>query len=481
MITMATNEMWENQIEAVRFALGHPSTMLNMDMGTGKTRVAIEVAFARGDAYTVLVVCPKSVVPVWRKNLQRFHPEGGWQCWDQTKGTVKSKAEALFKWVNSTNEENRECENLPIRFVVLNYDIVWRSPLSDLLRRVGFDTVVLDESHRAKAPGSKVSKYLAMLGKGVKYKMCLSGTPMANSPLDVYGQYRFLDPSIFGTRYDLFRDEYAIMGGPERNFVVGYKNQKRLNSRFQSIAYTCRMSDIADRLKLPDRLPPLVIGVDLPDRDMRTIKQLHKEFIAECGNNEGFVVLQNVLHLSLREQQITSGFAITQAGPAEEQELTELNTAKLDAFAEYLECVSPEESVAVFYVFKHDALALRKACAKVGRQVYELSGDINELAEWQNSDDGCVLITQIRSGAEGVDMTKAHRGVYFSLPHSLAFYEQSMARLHRPGQEKEVQFTYILANNTIDEKIFDCLAHKKSLIEGIQSGIVNLEYIKGGN
>ena len=61
-----------------------------------------------------------------------------------------------------------------------------------------------DESHRAKAAGSKVSKFLALLGKRVHYKMCLSGTPMANSPLDVYGQYRFLDSSIFGTNHYLF-------------------------------------------------------------------------------------------------------------------------------------------------------------------------------------------------------------------------------------------------------------------------------------
>lgn len=470
-------DLWQNQKEAVEFALSRPATMLNMDMGTGKTRVAIEVAFTREDVYTVLVVCPKSVVPVWRKNLQRFYPDGGWQCWDQTKGTVRSKAESLYKWINSTNEDNGGLITLPTRFVVVNYDIIWRSPMSDTLRREGFDMVVLDESHRAKAPGSKVSKYLAMLGKRVKYRMCLSGTPMANSPLDVYGQYRFLDPSIFGTRYDLFRDEYAILGGPEHNFIVGFKNQRKLNSRFQSIAYTCKLSDVADRLKLPDKLPPSVIEVELPARDMKTIKSLHKEFIAEC-KNDTFVVLQNILHLSLRERQITSGFTIAQSGPAEEPELTELNDTKEKAFADYLEDVDQNESLVVFYVFKHDAVALRHACNLKGRHVFELSGDVNELSTWQDWKSGGILIVQIQSGAEGVDMTKANRGVYFSLPVSLAQYEQSMARLYRPGQAKDVQFSYIIAKDTVDEKVFECLKHKKSLIEGIQSGIVNLDYLK---
>src|SRR5699024_4796093 len=130
----------------------------------------------------------------------------------------------------------------------------------------------------AKAAGSKVSKYLAMLGRRVRYKMCLSGTAMANSPLDVYGQYRFLDPTIFGTNHYYFLQRYAILGGPERRFVVGYKNQKELKEKFQSIAYSCRMSDVASRLKLPKYLPPMERMVKLPARDMVTSNRLAKEF-----------------------------------------------------------------------------------------------------------------------------------------------------------------------------------------------------------
>lgn len=461
------NEMWQNQKEALQFSLKHPSTMLNMDMGTGKTRVAIEAAFSREDVVKILVICPKAVVPVWRTNLSKFKNGCEWVCWDDTKGTVANKTKSLQSWFGESEIK---------QFVILNYDIAWRAPMSTLLRKVNFDMIILDESHRAKAAGSKISKYLAMLGKSTKYKMCLSGTPMANSPLDVYGQYRFLDPQIFGTRFDLFRDEYAILGGPEHNFIVGFKNQKRLNHKFQSIAYTCKMSEIADRLKLPEKLPPAISEVELSTKDMKVIKQLHKEFIAECDNN--FVVLENVLNLSLREQQITSGFIMTQAGPGEPQQITELNNVKQKAFEEYLDTLSPSEAVVVFYVFRHDAVVLRSACREMERPVFELSGDVNELSSWQEYKHGGVLIVQIQSGAEGVDMTKSRRGVYFSLPQSLALYEQSMARLHRPGQTERVQFTYILAKDTIDERIFKCLIHKKSLIEGIQSGVVNMDYLK---
>lgn len=469
---MIYQERWKNQEEALQFSLRNPYVMLNMDMGTGKTRVAIDTVFEREDVNLVLVVCPKAVVPVWRTNLAKFKDTECWTCWDVTKGTVSSKTESLKLWVDDLASIG--CKQ--VKFVIVNYDIVWRSPMSTLLRKLDFDMIVLDESHRIKAAGSKVSKFMAMLGKNARYRMCLSGTPMANSPLDIYGQYRFLDPYIFGTRFDLFRDEYAILGGPEHNFIVGFKNQKRLNAKFQSIAYTCKMSDISDRLKLPEKLPPVVSEVELPARDMKTIKQLHKEFIAEC--KDGFVVLENVLSLSLREQQITSGFAVTKTAPGEPETRVELNDSKQKAFEEYLDSISTEEPVVVFYVFRHDATMLRAACERMGRPVFELSGDVNELSSWQESECGGVLVVQIQSGAEGVDMTKSRRGVYFSLPQSLALYEQSMARLYRPGQTERVQFTYIIAKDTVDEKIFDCLTHKKSLIEGIQSGIVNIDYLK---
>ena len=316
---------WQNQEEALQFALEHPSVMFNMGMGTGKTRTALDTVFTRQDVHKVLVVCPKSILldRVWQKNLMKFHPEDKWVCHNLTEGTVKDKA-ALVKQVQ---EDDAHLNKYKI-FIVVNYDIVWRAELGDALRVFGFDAVILDESHKVKSAGSKVSKYAALLGKRIPYKMCLSGTPMANSPLDVYGQYRFLDPSIYGTRYDAFKEKYAVLGGPERRFVVGYKNLNELDAKFDSIAYTCKMSDIADRLKLPPELPPVERGVYLPKKDMDTLRELNRDFVAAC--EEGVIVVSNVLGKVLRQQQITSGFCVVTDGPGEAERIQELNTIKKD-------------------------------------------------------------------------------------------------------------------------------------------------------
>lgn len=461
------SERWQNQEEAFQFALEHPQCMLDMEMGTGKTRVAIDVAFARKDVRRVLVVCPKAVVPVWRENLEKFTEDHNtWCCWDVQKGSVKSKAESLRKWMPNPHAK---------QFIILNYDSVWRDPMGDLILKYGIDKVILDESHRAKAAGSKVSKYLAMLGKRIRYKMCLSGTPMANSPLDIYGQYRFLDNTIFGTNYNHFLQEYAIMGGPERRFIVGYRNQKELNRRFQLLAYTCKMSDVKDRIKLPDALPPTKHMVQLSARDMKTCKELARDFIAECGTSN--VVVKNVLSKMMRLQQIASGFCVVQDTPMDLPRTEELNTAKEDALADMLTDIAPEAPVVVFCVFRHDLDAVARSASKAKREAFEVSGSINQLNEWKQSTGG-VLAVQIQAGAEGIDMTISNHAIYYSIPHSLALYNQSKARLYRPGQKNAVSFHHILAEGTVDESMYKALIMKEDVIESIKRGTFDFGFMK---
>lgn len=464
------NNRWQNQEEAFQFALGHPSCMLDMEMGTGKTRVAIDVAFSRLDVTKVLVVCPKAVIPVWPKELAKHSGGRVYSCWTRdTKKTVYENAMELNKFITP------RCKPSEVKFAIINYDTVWKSQIGDLILKCRFDMVILDESHRAKSAGSKVSKYLAMLGKRVKYKLCLSGTPMANSPLDVYGQFRFLDNTIFGTNHNNFLQEYAIMGGPEKRFVVGLKNQKKLNEKFRSITYSCRMADVADKLKLPESLPPVCLPITIPTKDMKTSKQLSREFIAECG--QGNVVVKNVLVKMLRLQQIAAGFCQVQDNPLEPARIEELNTSKEDALVSILEDISPRLPVVVFCVFQHDLYAVHRAAERVGRVSKELSGRVNTLEEWKLIEGG-VLAVQIQAGAEGVDMTMAHHAVYFSLPHSLAMYNQSKARLYRPGQSHPVSFIHLIAQGTIDEAMYASLERKKDVVESVKDGSFDFGFIK---
>lgn len=468
---------WQNQEEAYQFAMRHSACMLDMDMGTGKTRVAIDVLTSRPDVRKVLIMCPKAVMDVWPKELKKHAPEASVEvlCLNG-RYTTTEKAELLRSFVVSGSHNKQ--------MVVVNYDSAWRGWLGEIIKRTHFDMVIMDESHRIKAAGSKISRFAASLGKTVPYRMCLSGTPMANSPLDVYGQYRFLDPSIFGTRYDLFTGEYAIMSATNPPFVVGYKNQQTLNAKFQSIAYSCKMANMRDQLKLPEVLPPNINTVSIPVKDRRLLKELSKEFIASCEG--GSIVANNVLVKILRMQQITSGYCSVQEDPSNfTGKIIELNSTKEDALVELLMEFPADERVVVFYVFVHDLHSIIRACdraadevdERLSRTVFELNGQINNLEEWKACTGG-VLAVQIQAGAEGVDMSCSHLCVYYSLPHSLSVFNQSQARLYRPGQHNRVLFNYLLAENTIDMVMFDALSNKQDLLDGIRSGKVDFGYLK---
>lgn len=471
---------WPAQEEALRFAMDRSACMLDMEMGTGKTRVAIDAALDRREVKRVLVVCPKAVMGVWPRELARYAGDRPYSVFVKGAGWSVERTEKLL--TEEVSRDDAYGSSRRTQFVVVNYDSVWRGGLGDYLVKLAdagmLDMVVLDESHRAKAAGSKVSKYLAMLGRRVPVRMCLSGTPMANSPLDVYGQYRFLDRSVFGTSYDAFLQRYAVLGGPERRFVVGYRNQQDLMERFRSIAYTCRMSDVADRVKLPEAMPPVRVGVELPPRDMRTLADLAEEFVAECA--DGFVTASNVLVKMLRMQQICAGFCPVQDAPLEDPEVREVNTAKADALRSILQDLPPDERVVVFCVFQHDLAEIRRVALLEGRTAFELSGREHTLDDWvgHRGDRGGVIAVQVQAGAEGVDMTCAHHAVYFSLPHSLALYDQSRARLYRPGQGERVSFLHLVAEGTIDEAVYESLQRKRDVIDAIRDGSFDFGYMK---
>ena len=464
-------ERWQNQEEAYQFSMQHPATMLAMDMGTGKTRVAIDVSMDRIDVWKVLVVCPKAVLSVWPKELDKHAVPNTFQVLTRQPGKIADEARRVKDFLTPRGVPGVK------RYVIINYDSVWRRELGETILKAGFDMVILDESHRAKAAGSKVSRFLALLGKRTRYKLCLSGTPMANSPLDVYGQYRFLDPTIYGTNHGAFMQEYAVMGGPERRFVVGYKNQKQLNEKFRSIAYQCSMSDVSQRLKLPDSLPPTTREVELPARDMKTLRELSREFVAECSTGNA-IIINNVLTRALRMQQIAAGFCQTVEEPGAPAEIEDLNTAKADALADYLEDIDPHERVVVFCQFRHDIDVIRKVAQDCGRgYCFELSGRENSLDHWKEK-SGAVLAVQIQAGSEGVDMTCSNHAVYFTLPYSLALYDQSKARLYRPGQTRPVSFVHLIASGTIDELIYQSLTRKRNLIDAIRDGSLDYGILK---
>jgi len=282
---------------------------------------------------------------------------------------------------------------------------------------------------------------------------------MPHSPLDLYAQYRFLDSSIFGTSFVQFRNRYAVMGGYGGYQILHYKNIPELHQKMYTRAFRVT-KDILD-------LPPyhhvdrtFVLGAE----SARFYKTLEDKMYAEVDDGE--VTVSNALVKLLRLQQVTSGYIMDDAGNTRY-----VDNSKESMLEDVLEDIDPVEPVVVFARFKEDLDRIRKIVEKREKKdgkfcVYgEVSGSQKDLVEGKFPPHVDVLGVQIQSGGTGIDLTRAHFAIYYSLGFSLGDYEQSLSRVHRPGQTEPTTFIHLLARGTVDEKVYKALRARKQVIE----------------
>lgn len=437
---------WAHQEAMARFALDRPATLFDCEMGTGKSLAAI-AALATAGHRRILVLCPKAVAGVWRREVARH-----WPLTDDARvtvlgGTAAQKAAQL-----------RDAAKHAPSIVVVNYEAAWRKPLSEALIAASFDVVVGDESHRIKSPTGKASKFAAKVGASADRRLALTGTVMPHSPLDVYAQFRFLDPSVFGTSYTRFRARYAVCDRMYPSKVIKWINQDELAAKMSPLTFSCRAADV---LTLPE-ITHTTVPVELDGKARKAYRDLERDLVAEIDGE--IVTATNALAKLLRLQQVTSGVV---AG-------VRCSTAKQDALADLIADIPASEPVVVFARFVADLDAVAEIATKLGRRYGEVSGRRKDLTPHSTMPEGIDLMgVQIQSGGAGIDLTRACYAAYFSVGFSRGDYEQSVARLHRPGQDRPVRIYHLVAERTVDEAVYKALDNRRELIESVLKELTN--------
>jgi SNF2 family DNA or RNA helicase len=428
-----------------------------MAMGTGKSKVAIDL-LAAWQCSRVLVLCPVSVRNVWRREFRKWSKDQ-WPVVVLETGTVTKKKEtAKTIW-----------DDVKQMILVINYESAWRDPLGTWILCQDWDCVILDESHRVKAHNTAISRFVMRLASRAKRRLCLTGTPMPHSPLDVFGQYRFLDWRLFGKRWVAFRASYAKRDNPSiPQQITGFQNLDRLQERFGRLAFQVG-PEVMD-------LPPVTHDTrtfQLTGMAARIYRDLERDFLAEVEG--GIVTAANVLVKTLRLRQVVSGFV--QADDTET--LTEVHDGKAVLLADLLEDLG--QPCVVFAEFRYDLKMIRKTAEKLGLAYGEVSGRANDLTDDATIPPGIdVLGVQYQSGGLGVDLSAVQYGIYFSPTWSLGNYEQSLARIHRPGQTGHVHYYHLVAENTVDELVYKSLEKKRNIIDGILAVIRGRQLLHAG-
>lgn len=346
-------------------------------MGLGKTFIATEKMKKIND-HLVIVICPKSVIPMWKEHFYKNYPE-----YD------------VYVCELPTNIYSPSV-------IIINYDLAWRR--KELLDYIEY-TLILDESQFIKNSTAKRTKMIQKL----KFDnlILLSGTPTGGKYEELLTQCNLLGWNIpKKTFWDMYINYILIdVGGFKIPKVIGYKNVDHLKMRLAE--YGAVFLKTEEAISLPEQMENIICV-----NNTEEYKKFKKDRIVNLENKilVGDTSLTRLLYL----RQLASQY----------------NKNKLQALKDIME--STTDRLIIFYNFNEEK---KQILDIVDRPISVLSGDMKELRHYENKSNSITLV-QYQAGATGVNLQKANKIIYYSLPLSSELFEQSKKRIHRIRTKK---------------------------------------------
>jgi SNF2 family DNA or RNA helicase len=424
------------------------------EMGTGKTKLAVDVMSWRAINHLVkkiLVCVPKTIMDNWRNEIIKHSPF--------------PTAPVLL-----TGSRKRKIRLLCGKqlWTIAGYDSI--ATLEAEAMTAGFDAVICDESLKIKNPQARRSKAVHKLATIIRYRLAMSGTPITQNPIDIFSQYKFINPAIFGTSLIAFRSRYLVMGGYGNYQVKGIKNASDLTANIYRCCVRKLKTECLD-------LPPQVYetrNITMDPAQAKIYDNMAQQMIAEF---EGQIITAPIILTKLlRLQQITSGFVQNGHGP------TPLNAnPKLDELMDVIDEIKEQGNHKIIvwcrFIEEINQVCARLRQAGIGHGM--LRGDVagkdrQAIIDQFNTDPGVkVFVGQIQTGGLGIELTAADYAVFFSNTYSFSNRVQAESRCHRSGSEIHDKITYIdlVCPGTIDELILSAIHRKGDIAAEIMADV----------
>ena len=406
-------------------------------------------------------MAPLSILGVWEEEFEKFAAFP--YALAVLSGAGAKKLDTLRHMIGTA-----------LQVVVVNYESAWR--MEKDLQAWHPDLIVADEGHKIKTHNIAASKAMHRLGARASYRLLLTGTVITNKAIDVFSQYKFLNPGIFGQSFYAFRNRYFDMTGYGNHTPVLKKSMEaELTEKLHSISYRATKAECLD---LPETVD-VIRQVDLEPAALRVYRQLVKESYAELsGGDQGApvaVTAPNILTRFLRLSQLTGGFL----GNDETSAVEQVSAAKLAALEDILDGAAAEgKKLVIIARFIPEIRAICKLLDKRGLRFSCITGEVKnrdeQVSQFQNDPAVMAFVGQIATAGLGITLTAASTMVFYSLDYSMSNFEQAKARIHRVGQRHPCTYVYLTARGTVDEKVLAALKDKadlaKSLVDDYRSG-----------
>lgn len=461
-------DCFKHQKEGFKYGMMHERWLLGDEMGLGKTKQVIDIAVAKKQFYNFshcLIVCGVNGLKWnWQNEIAKHSNETGYILGQRVR---KRTGEVYIGSNKDKLDDIMRLDEIDSYFIITNIETLRDDDITDQIVKwlhsessCKINMIAADEAHKMKNPSSQQGKAFIKLDSDVR--IALTGTPLMNSPLDLYIILRWLGYEKHA--YYSFRNYYAIYGGYGGYQVVGYKHLNELEEQLQSIMLRRLKKNVLD---LPEKTYIDEYVDMLPKQAV-----IYKEIKAEIKSNIDMIsVSPNPLAEMIRLRQATGYTGILSS--------TVQCSAKLDRMMELIE--DARENGQQVIVFSNWSQIIDEVCNRLqGKYLHvRITGDTKDYERQENVEafqDGRAEIIVGTAGAMGVGMTLSAASVVIFLDHpwNRANYDQCVDRCHRISQNKNVTVYNLICKNTIDERVWELVKRKGEISDKIvdQSGKV---------
>ena len=403
-------KLFDYQEKALALTSDKDNSAFYYDMGLGKTFIGSERLRLYGKRVNI-VVCQKSKIKDWCEHFKEHYTDY-----------------AVFDLTNKKDMQTFITYPIYKCIGIINYELAYRR---EELRKLKDFTMMLDESSMIKNETAKRTKFILSLKPS--HTILLSGTPTDGKYEFLYSQLRLLGWKITKTAYynRYIKTELRSYGGPMFRVVTGYKNVSELKAKLKE--YGAVFAKAEEVIKLPEK--KFIKEYSTVSSDY---KKFMKDRVIKIDDKE--LTGDSTLSKRLYARMLCSAYS-------------------KDKISRLIDLVnSTSDRVIIFYNFNTELEALRKVL--FDRPISIVNGQVKDLKAYENNDNSVTLI-QYQAGAMGLNLQKANRIIYFSLPERSELFEQSKARICRIGQEKQCYYHIMMCHKSVEEKIYECLLMRK--------------------
>lgn len=452
---------FNHQITGIEYGLEHNRWFLGDEQGLGKTKTVIDLAIIRKLVYGYkhcLIVCGVNTLKWnWVNEIHTHSNEGAYILGQKTtrNGDIR---------IGSMGEKITDLKNLDLLpyFIITNVesfrDSEFAETVQKLCRNGEINMCAADEMHKMKNPTAQQTK--GFLKCTPEIRVGMTGTPLMNSPLDLYVLLKWLGYESHA--FYSFKNHYCVMGGFGGYEVVGYKNMEQLTAQVRDIMIRRLKADVLD---LPEKLY-VDEYVEMEGKQAVIYKEVNAGIKTALANGE--INLDNPLATLIRLRQATGYPGILSSVT---------DSAKLDRMVDLAEeALSNGQKVLIFSNWTQMTDEIGARFDKLGTKIAQITGETLDsqrqliVDNFQNKDDVKILVGTIGAMGTGLTLTAATVVIFVDEPWNKALYDQAVDRCHRIGQENKITIYNLLTKNTIDERIHNLIYKKGVMSDAIIDG-----------